>query len=120
MMHEKRHTIALDTTMTAIACPTDIPCVRKVFGVCHVATFSAPLEHHVSTKVPLSLKMGSSLQTTCTEEVEPAPRSATGRERNQIAIAPRSCLLIVGLVCLQDGRLADSTDTFETHGGVSD
>jgi hypothetical protein len=119
-MHEKRHTIALDTTMTAIACPTDIPCVRKVFGVCHVATFSAPLEHHVSIIVPLSLKTGSSLQTTCTEEVEPAPRSATGRERNQIALAPRRRLLIVSLIFLQYGRLADSADTFETHVCISD
>lgn len=42
-MHEKRQTIALDMMMIAIACPTDMPWVRRVFGVCHVDTFSAPL-----------------------------------------------------------------------------
>lgn len=43
MIHENRHTIARDTMIIAIACPTDIPCVKRVFGVCHVDTFRAPL-----------------------------------------------------------------------------
>lgn len=43
MMQEKRQTTARETMMTAIAWPTERPWVNKVFGVCHVETFNAPL-----------------------------------------------------------------------------
>lgn len=119
MMHEKRQTMALDTTITAIACPTDIPCVKKVFGVCHVATFSAPLETGISMRVQLWLETGLSLQTTRAKEIEPTPRPTTWGERNQITVAPRSRFFIVSHVCLKNGRLADLANAFEGHIGVS-
>jgi hypothetical protein len=43
MMQAKRDTMNLDTTMIAMAWPTERPWVRKVLGVCQVATFKAPL-----------------------------------------------------------------------------
>ena len=43
MMQENKQTTALDTIITAIAWPTERPCVKSVLGVCQVATFKAPL-----------------------------------------------------------------------------
>jgi hypothetical protein len=43
IMHENKQTMALETMMIAIAWPTERPWVSRVLGVCHVATFRAPL-----------------------------------------------------------------------------
>lgn len=43
MMQANNVTVILDTTIMAMAWPTERPWVRKVLGVCHVATFRAPL-----------------------------------------------------------------------------
>ena len=39
----KKETMNREITIIAMAWPTESPCVRKVFGVCHVAIFNAPL-----------------------------------------------------------------------------
>jgi hypothetical protein len=44
MTQAKNETMKRDTTMIAMACPTDNPCVRNVLGVCQVDMLSAPLE----------------------------------------------------------------------------
>jgi hypothetical protein len=64
--------------------------------------------------------MNLSLQTTCAEEIEPAPRSTAWRERNQITVAPRSGFFIMSFVRLENDRLADPAYTFEGHIGFSD
>lgn len=108
MMHEKRQTTALETIMMAIAWPTESPCVSNVFGVCHVATFSAPLDRILS--VENLVKRGRRrlhVQTACSKEPKPAPRASRWWKRDQVSITPSGGLLVAGLISLEDGRLSD-------------
>lgn len=43
MTQAKNDTMKRNITMTAMACPTERPCVRRALGVCHVAMLSALL-----------------------------------------------------------------------------
>lgn len=96
-----------------MAWPTDRPCVKKVFGVCHVDMLRAPLQvgTNVSRYPPrtrTSALDNYNLQRSGAEEIEPSPSTSGRWERDQISIALCCCFLLTGLIGLEDSSLSDS------------
>lgn len=75
MTHAKKETINRETTIMAIAWPTDKPWVRNVLGVCQVDTLSAPLQKmaYVSKEILTQAMQDRDIQRLGAEEVEPSP-----------------------------------------------